>query len=386
MAEFEVRTSRIKRDANALEKYTQKLYRYNEEVERISNNLSFSIGTTQSIKRGLQRVSYDISEEARANKNLANGLKEIARRYKAAEEGICVHAVVGWGNSTSSDSGAGTGADSGSGSESKSTSERIDDIIYKMLTSAAGPIGAGVDIIRNGIEGNAGNVIGNVINQVGGVIKNTDGGKIDWGELFDAGKYTGNPLKNALGKYVDFSSVKNGISTACNWAAALIESGYDNFKEFGEFTGRFWGETVTETLIKAAEGIAIGAGIGAIVTAVGVSAPVWAVGAVTAGVTVAVDWALDSIVEWATNGSQTSWVEAASDFVCDTGEKVGEFISDTSEKVGEFISDTGEKVGKFINDTGEKVEEAVSKGINKIKKGIQNIKGSKCGWGFFKFG
>ena len=384
MAEFWVKSSQMKQYANDLERYTQKLYQYSEEIERISNSLSFNIGSNQSVARGLRKVSYDISEEAKANRNMANGLKEIARRYKATEEGICAHAVIGWGNAASS--GSTSNPDSGSGSESKSTAERIDDIIYKMLTSAAGPIGAGVDIIRNGIEGNAGNVISNLISQAGGVIKNIDGGKIDWGELFDAGKYKGNPLKNALGKYVDFSSVKNGISTACNWAAALIESGYDNFKEFGEFTGRFWGETVTETLIKAAEGIAVGAGIGAIVTALGVSAPVWAVGAVTAGVTVAVDWALDSLVEWATKGSQTSLVEAASDFVCDTGEKVGEFISDTGEKVGEFISDTGEKVGKFLNDTGEKVGDAVSKGFNKIKKGIQNIKGAKCGWGFLKFG
>ena len=76
-----------------------------------------------------------------------------------------------------------------------------------------------------------------------------------------------------------------------------------------------------------------------------------AVAAAAAAVTVVVDWGLDRVVSWATGGTQTSWIEAASDFVNDT---VGGWIDDTQ---------------KWLGNAG-----------NKIAGGIRNVGNALCNW------
>ena len=246
----------------------------------------------------------------------------------------------------------------------RNNSLKISDLIYKPLIAAAGPLGTIVDAFRRGAEGKTGNVFSDVIKLAGGLVKNTDKSGIKWGDWFGISPSTKGPWEGAVGKYTDFSSVSKGVSTVCNWAAAAVTSGFSNYKEFGNFGARFWEETASETLLKVGEGILVSAGVAAAFAAAGISAPALAVGAAAAGVTVLVDWGLDSVVSWATGGTQTSWIEGASNV-----------ISDTGEKVAGWVADTGKKAGKAINN-----------GINGIKNSINNIRGSGTKWGSFSFG
>lgn len=351
MATYEVRMPGLQNNANCFEAYNSKLNFYSNKVDSIRSRLYLSSSSSWSIKNSLRLIADGIEDEARSCKNMANGIENISRKYVTTENNICGNSKAVWSGAV----GTKENVPDGSGSESpkKDNNSRWDwlpDLIYKPITAALGPFGVLVDGFRRWDEKKYGNVIGDVIKLAGGAVKNWGGSGIKWGDWFGLKPSTKGPWEGAVGKYFDFSDFKKGFSSVCNWATTAITTGFSNFDEHKNFGTRFWGETLTETLIKVGEGIVIGAGVAAVA---GATAPGWAVAAGVAAVTVAVDWGLDKVVSWATGGTQTSWIEAASDFVNDT---VGGWIDDTRN---------------WLGNTG-----------NRIAGGIRNVGNALCNWRF----
>lgn len=134
-----------------------------------------------------------------------------------------------------------------------------------------------------------------------------------WGERFTSG------FSDKLG---GFSTLYKGIGTATAWISSLVGSVVSNYKEFGNFSPRFFAETGVETLVKVGEGAALGA----VVAATFVGAPAWLIGAAAALGGVALDAGLNAWATAAHNGVETKWTEVVSDFICDTSGKIGDAV------------------------------------------------------------
>ncbi len=185
---------------------------------------------------------------------------------------------------------------------------------------------AGKDVIY----GEYGKVGGTLIDLVGGAVCHD--AKPKWYEPF---KISEEGFKG---------EVKEKMASKVAWAAAIAENGWDNYKEHGGLNLRFFEETGVESAIDVGEGALLYAGAAAAVGAAGVAfgftAPVWAVGAVAAVAGIAVDAGLDWIVKKATGDPDASWKEAASDFICDTGEAI-------AKEAGKKFNDAVQGIKKF---------------------------------------
>ena len=369
-SDFKIKVNEVRSQTDDIVRCVNKLNSIISSAESIKNRLQ-----THQVYSSLQNAITTLNSEKDKMMKMHINLHSILREYDNAERKIKSNAnvvsnvkkpggskVEGVNPITTPNKNSAEDSSGGSynrGSKEKPVwGELINDFkdksigkdaIIDAIKAAAGPLGDFIDLPGTFEEGNVGKIIGSVIGTGWDVIDNFKGTDTDWADWFDLGTYEHNPL----GDFFDISDTSAKISTACNWAATILETGYDNLQEHGGLSGRFLGETAVETGIKVGEGILIGAGVGALVVAAGVSAPAWAVGAAVVGVTVVVDKGLDTIVSWATQGEQTSWVEAASDGICNAVEK------------------------------GAK---SIKEGLGNLKNGIQNLMGSKCSWGKLKFG
>lgn len=131
--------------------------------------------------------------------------------------------------------------------------------------------------------------------------------------------------------------VSKKVSVGAKWAGhalTAITTTYENFTDTEEnnSTGRKIAESIGETTVKIGTDIAVGAAVTAGLAAVGVvGAPVVVVGAITVGVT----WAVDKVFE-ATTGKDMA--ECLSDLVLDTGSKVVDGVGKAAKKVTGAIS------------------------------------------------
>ena len=361
MADFMTNTDALRQSADSLSHLKKTIDGLSSSLSSINVKSFLDSEATVILMR---KISSDVAKIDRYSNvigQMSSTLHTISRTYDKTEKGI-VGSVPG---KTSIQN-----AQSGNNNSSINVSDYLKKAVYKTVIGALGPAGLLIDAGVMIHDKNPGNVIGDIVKAAGGFAKNFDGSSVNWAKWFGLVKPNVGPVQFALNKYFDFSTLGKGISSACNWAATVITTGFSNFKEFGNFGARFWAETGVESVIKVGEAIAITAGVGAIIAAAGISAPALAIGAAAAGVTVLVDMGLDAIVTWATHGSQTSWIEAASDAICDTGEKVVNWAKDAGQKAVEWASNAAEGVGN-----------AVSNGINSIKNTFLNIGGSGCKWG-----
>ncbi|MCR4891180.1 MAG: hypothetical protein K5989_03210 [Lachnospiraceae bacterium] len=353
MSRFDVKPKFLMSQASSLEEDAKQLGQFGNEVIGIKDSLDFSADLNNVIGFSLQIISKELLEESRGCRNLSLALSNAVGKYDAAEENICGKAQVTWSKA------------SGTGSFLQNVVNHFGEAAEETLLAAMGPFGKLVGSTKDLTEGKPGDAIGNLLELVGDVVKNTDGSKINWAGLLGMDVIKkGGIWKHSLSKYFDFSTVRNGLSSACNWLSAGVVSGFNNYNEFGNFGSRFWEETAVETGLLVGEGVLMTAAAGGALLAMGFSAPALAVGAAAAGLTVLVDWGLDSLVTACTGGAQTSWMEWASDGICDTAESVGNWMKDTGEKIGN----------------------AVSEGVGKAVNGIQSLAGSLCNWGKVTFG
>ena len=344
MSRFVIKPDNLRIQVGRFSDYSETLKKYSDEVLKTNDDFGIAGDISRSIESSLQVISNDLIKESNGCSNLSAGLSDSVQLYEKTEQSIIGTSQIKWGGIVSPDE-----------SKSSELAEKIFDVYYKTVIAAAGPLGYLGDAIRRATEGKPGDVIGDVLKIIGGFAKNVEKTGINWGKWFGVNLPDKGPWESALGKYTDFSTAGKSISTVCNWAAEIAKSGYNNYKEFGNFGMRFWEETATESLLKIGEGVLITAAAGALLAPVG--APVLVVGAVAAGVTVLVDWGLDSVVNWVTGGTQTEWMEAASDLICDTGEAIVNGVKDVANAA-----------------------------VNGIKNTFENIGGAICKWGSFCFG
>lgn len=306
---------------------------------------------------------------AGAMNGMSAALGDVSKLYRDTE-----YRILGRDPEDGSGEGSGDGFD-------------VPDWVRDIL-NGLGPIGFPFSAIWDLAHGDYADFLGGIIKLVGGGIDVLRGGSwVDW-LGFNALE---GPWKYGLGQYFDLDSP---FSTGANWLAQIITNGYNNIVEFGDdwfSNGRFWEEFVTETGISVGEDILIGAGVAAIFAAAfpEVSVPVIVVGAAAAAVTAGVNWVGNQIVTWATDGAYTSWLEWASDGICDFGEWAWDGITDGAEWIGDRISDGAEWIGDRISDGAEWVGDRISDGAewigdrwNDFTGGVADTFGSFCGWAF----
>lgn len=372
MSEFKIKPQRARSAAQDMNSIARQMKNLEEQIRNIQRGLSFEVSQKQRIRQRLKTAGDDAAAQYRGLYNSVSVLDSVISTYEATEIRLAGASV---------DSSMGRNEIAWSGvveadpilnylTIRTGPCDKVLDMIYKSVIAAAGPFGTIVDAFKNGFDGNSGNAIKDLIELAGSYVENSDKSGIKWGDLFGIK----DSFKGAMGKYNDFSTVQKGFSTVCNWAAAIVSSGFENYEEHGNFGERFWEETAMESLLEIGKDILILGGTVTAFAAAGISASALAGGIVVAAVTVAVDWGLDSIVSWATGGTQTSWTEAVSDWACDGYEKAADWAKDTAQKVFDWAGDTGKTIGN-----------AVSNGINGIKNAVQNIAGSACSWGVFSF-
>lgn len=144
-------------------------------------------------------------------------------------------------------------------------------------------------------------------------------------KLFGFQAFEKQSFKEALG--IDaLKGAEGGAKAALAWGGIALDGVVNFFKnkeEHGGITGRAVAETISETAIDIAKGAAITAAVGAAATALGVvAAPAVVIGAIGVGVTIGLDFASEKIF-----GKDLT--ELVSDFVLDTGVKIGEAAKET---------------------------------------------------------
>lgn len=343
MAQFTVKVEQTRAQADNEQRMAEDLQEFADSVRRIADELNFSTSSKEEIRAKLKAAAEEATEQQKALSKMSKALTDIMEYYEETEERLIL------GNSRVSWVGV---ADQALG------------YIYKGFASpVSGPLGTLIDLVHSDMEGKTGKEISDLIKLAGGGIKNWKGSGIDWKNWFGLNLLTKSSWESAIGKYTDFSSVKSGFSTACNWASTIVERGFANYDEFGNFQTRFWEETAAETGFKIIESVGATA-IAA--TVLGAAAPAVAVGAAAAVVTVAADAGLNALVRWKTKDPEAEWIEVASDWVCDTAEKVGKEIK---REVDDLADD--------IKKTAKSVKESLIKGVNAVKNSV----GSSCRWG-----
>lgn len=360
MARIYIEPSRAKRIAQDEMDLSRALKALSQEVDSIRGNMRYKIAGRAQIAERLRQVSEQIAAEAGAARNMGNSLQQIVAWYEKTENG-----------NRDRQAAEKTTVRKDTGGVPFDWSKLLEKGLEKLL----GPFGI-ITNIPDILDGEDGSVPKHVLDGIGSIadVVDAEGGTAaEWlKDLFGLNRMEFTSFKDTffhkLGK---FDSAANTIGTVVNWGAKLVDSFVKNTEEFaGDWCARFWEETVTETIIKGVEGAAVTAGVSAAVagicTAVGAACPpVLIVGVAAAGVTVLLDWGLDSLVSWATDGSETSWVEHVSDRVCNGVDALREAVGPAVEKAGQVISDGIDAVV----DTGKKVVDSVKDGFNSIFSG-----------------
>ena len=375
MTDFSVMTAQLKTGASEIERCASALSSCQRRLDQVHVQLS---GSLTPIKEAVRHSSWKIAGQSGTMQRSGQVLQQCAAEYDRAEKAAASgNSGTAWSDiiiSTTPFKAAAVVTHNDNQNhfelDIKPGLDAAKKMINKMVISAAGPAGKVIDTMVEGGKGDAGKAAGNIVELAGGLIKNTKGSKIKWADWFGLTKNTKTPLEYATGKYGNFRSP----STVCKWISSFLKSGFDNYKEHGNFGTRFWGETITEGGASLLEGFAITMGTAAVFTACGVAAPSLVIAGAAAGLTVVADMGLDALVHCLT-GSDVGWKELVSDFVCDTAENVSSWVKEKAKSVGDWV-----------NKTGQDIQNAVTDGWNNVKNGFQNMFGSFCKWGRMSFG
>lgn len=370
MAKIMIEPARAKLILDQQSTLENTLNKLSQDVDNVRSGLRFKIAGQQNITQCLREAAEQIAKESQSAHSMRSGLVEIIASYERTEL-VNVGRVAAVKTSIQQ---------TPSGQPAPVTEDGYEpqefdwwDLITQELANLVGPAGFVFTGGKDLLEGDWGNAINEFIASVGEAVGTMiDNPKAEWIEnLFGLTKITKENLPTFAEGLGDFSSLGNIVGTVVSWGTAAVESLLGNLEEFGDdsWSGRFWAETGVETVIKVAEDAAIAAAVAAAAVAAFGSAPAIAVGAAAVGVTMLVDWGLDSLVSWVTNGEQTSWVEAVTDVVCDTGEKIIDAVGSAATTVWDT---TKEAAGA--------VADAVSEGWNNLKEGVSNFF-SGCKWG-----
>lgn len=382
MAQFAINIGQVSPLPDNEAAVARKLSGYADEIRKIADELSIKSSAASGIKLSLRSVAGKIDGHSASMSRMNSALSSIVDKYNNAERKI-------WNNNLS-------GGLEAIGQINKYSSitdtETMDDlrsswadILYKLNVAASGFAGSVIDIGKNLADQKWAKGISGILKLTGSVIKNTNGTKVSWGDLF--GLIKPGEAKSvgaaAFGKYFDFSSIKKGVSSSLNLFAAGISSWCANYKEFeGDLSnGRFWQETAVETGINVLEGMAVTAFVA---TTIGTGGIPLIAGVISTGVTVAADWGLNVLTNWATNGAWTDWKEAFSDGICNFSEwldesagKAGQWVGEKARVAVDWVQDKAEAAVNWASDAADTVTTGISNSIDAVKNGL----GSICSWG-----
>lgn len=362
MAKIYIEPAKAKSTLNQQQALERALQTLSQDLGDICRRMDYKISGKEAIDARLRDAMNQINKEVDSTKALRTGLEQIIARYEQTENGNRDR-VAAEKTSVQSTANAGGTQQAGNGTDSGESPPEFDwgklfkDEILKLL----GPLGIVASGTEKLWEGDVAGALTKLIDLIGKGAKTViDKPSAEWfKDLFGFGKdglKIATDAPNFWEELVDFSSPGKTVGTVASWATSFLDSFIKNTEE-GLTGGRFWGETFTEMGIDLLEGAAIGTVVGLVM---GTSAPVLAVAAATVAVTAVVDWGLDSLVYWLTDGAQSSWVEAASDLICDTAEKI-------IDAVGPVVTKVVDK-GKEVIDKGiEAVTDTIDKGVNWVK-------------------
>lgn len=350
-----VKAKNILAQEDSLENF---LRSYARDVDSVRRGLRYQIAGQERIDARLKEGTARLTQEATGMRSLRGGLEQVIRLYEDTENGICGKMSVGQSTPKKKEP-----EKKEPESQENPYAFSWSSLFVKELANLVGPFGLLVTGGQKLLQGDVPGMFGEVIKGLGKTAKTlVDKPKAEWfRELFGLNKVTEVPTLKS--KIWDFDSVGKGVNTVCNWVGALIGSGVSNYKEFGKDSfsnGRFWAETVSEAGIKVAEGAAIGIGVTAAAVALFGGAPAIAIGAATAGVTMLVDWGLNSAVRYFTGDPTAEWVECLSDAVLDLGEKAIEGGKKLVKNVEKSVGKAVQKTKKLVKDTYENVKEGIS--------------------------
>lgn len=374
MARIYIEPTKAKRSIQDEADLGRTLSSLSQEVSSIKSNLRYKISGCDQIGERLRQVSEQIAKESTATRALSDGLQQIIARYEQVENSNRDRQVADKTTVQAVNSGA---AQNGGGWEPFDWGKLGEKVLEKLL----GPFGLVVDL-PDVIDGDASDLVKFHLKGIGSIAKvasTTGDTSAEWlGKVFG---WTTMKPKSFFEELGQFDTTAHTVGTVANWAGKAVDSFVKNNEEFGgEWCARFWEETAVEAGIKVVEGAAVKAGlsmaVAGICAAAGVACPpTIVVGVAAVGVGMALDWALDGLVSWATNGSCTSWVEGVSDLVCDG-------VDALREGVGTIVTKTGEAINNVKDaavEVGKKTVYSISNGIKSVSDGIGNLFGG-CRW------
>lgn len=358
-----------------------KIKRIDGSVRDISNN-SLGDSGLDNMKPTLRAIANRIAELQSDLSNNQGKLREIAELYRAAEQQILDNlAGVTSGIGSGASSGASavqvpdTSGHSNNGGGGAHNNEWLDFVFD--LVGETGLIGSGAGLIKQifdkdgffsakGVKALS-SLVGDAVDVVDNknlFCKWAEGSAFDGINLL---KSNGDIFKTSLKNQftTDLGFGKDALSTtakqakvAAKWAgilATVAGEAFENYDEFGGFTGRMVGETVIESAVEIGLTAVATAGVTAGFAALGfVGAPAVAVGA-------------GAVIVVAGGNALCKWVTGEI-FGPDGARDIGECFSDLTfagaKKAGEIVVEKGTELLEGAGQALESAGEAISDGWN----------------------
>ena len=214
-------------------------------------------------------------------------------------------------------------------------------IIGSVFSTIGGLITGGISV-SNGLSTAKG--AAKAIENIAKAVPKNSTSSFDWKTLFGFnstttkyktfGKIFGESIEKL--KFGNAKTVSDKIAVGAKWAGyglTAISTFYENFTDTTEnnSTGRKIAESIGETAVTIGEGLVIGAAVTTAFAAASIGPAVVAVGAITVGVTWAVDWLSEKV-------TGKDFAEFVSDSVLDFGEAAIKSVGKTAKKVSGAIT------------------------------------------------
>jgi hypothetical protein len=335
MAGFKVNTELLRQQNSSVTAVHSSLNQILQQLNQVSFT-GIQISGAATIRTRISACKTALREEAASVKSFATTIDSISQRYVKNETDLaeCKTGAQRTGSNTHGSSGGGSGGGGGGAWDSSSS---FDWKTFWKAVGSVGLVGTVVGSIGQAVTGD--NLLkdvltgGTKVTEKAAKYISDNGTTFDWKSLFGLNNSIANDspttfmevLKEEVSKLNPGKATDTAgkISTYAKWAGYAVTAGFTTYENFTDpentTLGRKIAESVGETGVKIAEGILVGAAVktaaAALIAVCPATAAVVGSAIVVGAATVAVTWAIDSIVESVT-GKDTA--EAISDFVIDS--------------------------------------------------------------------
>lgn len=363
MADFFIQIDRISECEKGLQKYVRELINLQLELRTITDKLMIQTSSQSEVNKKLNELNNSIFDEFVKMNNISNSLSSVVELYHKTENSLLDYNDQ---DASSEHKDSNTKTKSQLQKCSINWKKEVVDLTKKTVgkVGVVGGLGTGVyEIIKGGvIDGKKSSYVKgtkSIYDTIQGAVKarqpGAGGTQASWKEVIFG-------LNKPLSKYSDMSKITgakkafgstikgkvNIKSEGVGWLLTVVASGFDNYDEYknGDISvKRAFAETIGESAVSIAEGALISSAVSAALVACGfVGAPAIAVGAITVGVS----WALDLLCKQI------------------TGKGVAEAVSDA-------VLDVGEKAIKKANEIGGMLKKQVGTATKQLKDGVSSM-------------